>query len=86
LKGGASETFLRIYFVPGQEMDTTLIVHSPEGGWFCADDPSDGSGMDPVVDFEFGPSGQYAIWVGTITQGAQVTGSLYITQSPENAP
>jgi hypothetical protein len=86
LKGGASDTFLRIYFVPGEQMDTTLIIHSPDEKWICVDDPSDSSGMDPVIDFEFAPSGQYAIWVGTVSRDTQVAGGLYITQSAENAP
>jgi hypothetical protein len=86
LKGGASETFLRIYFVPAGDMDSTLIVHSPDGQWLCEDDPTDGGGMDPVVDFEFAPSGQYAVWAGTIYEGTQAGGRLYITQSQDNHP
>lgn len=87
LSGGASEGFLRIYFVSSDAgMDTTLIVHTPNQEWICKDNSSNGSGADPVVDIQYAASGKYAVWVGTPQSGASILGMLNITQSAANAP
>lgn len=86
LSGGASETFLRIFFAASDGIDTTLVVRTPHEEWLCADHAPDGSGMDPVIDLEFAPSGRYTIWVGTRQNDTYGKGSLYITQSEEIAP
>jgi hypothetical protein len=86
LRGGASESFLRIYFISDDDTDSTLIVHAPQGEWMCSDNYTYGAGLDPVIEFEFGPSGEYDIWVGTHESGSQSPGSLYVTQSEQNKP
>ena len=86
LRGGASEGFLRIFFVTSDGTDTTLVVHTPSQEWLCMDNSSYGSGMDPVVDIEFATSGKYAIWVGTKQSDTYGAGSLFITQSADTTP
>ena len=87
LSGGASEGFLRIYFVASDDgMDTTLIVHTPDQEWICIDNSSISSGAGPVLDIEYAPSGSYAIWVGMQESDLYAPGMLYITQSASNTP
>jgi len=84
LGGGASEGFLRIYFVPDDDSDTTLVVHTPGQDWICVDDSS--YGIDPVIDIEFAPSGKYTLWVGVRTFDTYAPGTLSITQSANITP
>lgn len=87
LSGGASEGFLRIYFVPSDDgMDTKLIVHTPDQEWICINSSSNSSGAAPVLDIEYAPSGSYAIWVGMPQSDVYAPGMLYITQSASNTP
>jgi hypothetical protein len=87
LSGGASEGFLRIYFVASDdEMDTKLIVHTPNQEWICIDNSSNSSGAAPVLDIEYAPSGSYTIWVGMQESDVYAPGMLYITQSANNTP
>lgn len=82
LGGGASETFLRILFRARDYTDSSLLVHAPDGAWYCMTAP-DG---EPFNDFELAPSGEYSLWVGTLEKGAAVEGTLYITQSQDFFP
>ncbi len=91
LYGGASEGFLRIYFLPsGATSDSGinigLVVHTPDQQWLCAEASSSPGGSAPVVDFEFAPSGTYTIWVGMPQSDVYAPGMLYITQSAANTP
>ena len=43
--------------------DTTLLINSPNGQWYCDDDG--GGGLDPRVVVSDPQSGRYDIWVGT---------------------
>jgi hypothetical protein len=87
LSGGASEGFLRIYFVSSDAgMDTTLIVHTPNQEWICEDNSSYGSGMDPVIDIEYAASGKYTVWVGMHQNDTYAIGMLFITESANNTP
>jgi hypothetical protein len=87
LSGGASEGFLRIYFVPSDAgIDTKLIVHTPDQEWICKDISSNSSGVGPVLDMEYAPSGSYTIWVGMQESDVYAPGMLYITQSANNTP
>ncbi|MHB8808039.1 MAG: hypothetical protein ACYC59_10730 [Anaerolineaceae bacterium] len=87
LSGGASEGFLRIYFVPSDDgMNAKLIVHTPDQEWICIDNSSISSGASPVLDIEYAPSGGYTIWVGMQESDVYAPGMLYITQSANNTP
>jgi hypothetical protein len=86
LTGGAEEGFLRIFYATSDKTDTTLIIHTPNQDWICMDNSSFGNGMDPVIDIEFAPSGDYAVWVGAKQNDTYGTGRLSITQSQNNTP
>jgi hypothetical protein len=87
LSGGASEGFLRIYFVPSDDgMDTRLIIHTPNQEWICKDNSSNSNGTDPVFDIEYAASGKYAIWVGMPQSDTYAPGMLFITESANNTP
>lgn len=45
------------------DFDTTLVVHAPDGLWYCDDDT--GEGVNPSVRFNKPMRGRYEIWVGT---------------------
>ena len=49
------------------DSDTTLLIHSPGGRWYCDDDGGEGS--NPRLAFENPAPGRYSIWVGTYSQG-----------------
>jgi S1-C subfamily serine protease len=74
--GNSSE--LRIFFVPEDGGDTTLLVNLPDGSWVCNDD-ADGI-LDPMIVFETPEAGQYDVWVGSYEAGAFVSGRLHVTE------
>jgi hypothetical protein len=78
---GVSPT-LRFYFIGGA--DTTMIVNSPTGSYFCVND-SFGT-PDPTLDFNAPLSGRYDVWIATVSEGASTAGTLYVTQSTGNHP
>jgi hypothetical protein len=84
--GGASDTFLRIFFTANDSTDTTLGVLTPHQEWKCADDSSYGGLKDPVIDFDMAPSGKYVLWVGTKMSGTRAAGKIYITASQAITP
>ena len=84
LTGGASATFLRIYF-ESDETDPTLLVYTPDKLWKCAETATSASLKGPVLDLENAPSGKYSIWVGS-TSGNNTSGQIGITQSESNGP
>ena len=73
---------LRFYFVGGG--DTTMIINSPNGSYYCVDD-SFGT-LNPTIDFNSPSSGRYDVWIATYSQGASVGGTLYITENTGNHP
>ncbi len=80
---------LRIYVVvPGaaasSRTDTTLLVNTANSRWLCNDDSY--GGANPSVDIPNAGPGQYDIWVGSYVQGANVRGSLRITELSSNHP
>jgi hypothetical protein len=77
-----STTLLRFFFVGNG--DTTLIVNSPSGDYFCGDD-SYGT-TNPTVDFDDPSSGRYDIWVGTYSSGPTISGTLSVTEVDSTHP
>jgi len=53
---------LPLIFGATSDADTTLLIRSPDGRWFCDDDTI---GLDPRVRFDAPRNGRYQIWVGT---------------------
>lgn len=74
--------FLRFYFVGNG--DTTLVINDARGNWHCNDDSH--GGLNPTVDIDNPPSGQYDIWVGSYSSGQYVQGTLNITELRSNHP
>jgi hypothetical protein len=50
------------FYVRG-DCDTVLLVNAADGTWHYSDDFE--QGIDPLVDIDQAPSGQYDIWIGT---------------------
>jgi hypothetical protein len=73
---------LRFYFIGSG--DTTMVINSPSGSYFCNDD-SFGT-FSPTIDFNSPSSGRYDVWIGTYSSGASIGGTLYITESSGNHP
>ncbi len=72
--------FLRFYFQPTRGRgDTALAINDPQGNWRCNDDAN---GLNPQVDFQNAPAGQYDIWVSSYESGANVAGRLFATELP----
>ncbi len=83
---GDADTFLRIFFVADDELDTAMVLLTPNQEWFCVDDSAYGNTLNPVIDLGFAGSGEYTIWLGMELDGSFVAGTLYITQSIDVTP
>ena len=67
---------LPLSFYVRSATDTTLVVKAPDGSWHCSDD---WSGRDPAITFQRPMSGQYDIWVGTISN-SMAQSTLFISE------
>ena len=52
-------------------IDTTLVVKTPNGQWFCSDD-GQGTGQNATLTLDAPIAGDYQIWVGTFDSGETV--------------
>ena len=52
-------------FAVFSENDTTLVINSPTGDWFCNDDYNS---LNPGISFEDPESGRYDIWIGVYSE------------------
>ncbi len=69
---------LPLYISVTADADTTLVVNSPDGRWYCNDDYT---GLDPAVVFGNPSSGVYNIWVGTFSSATGLqSASLHISE------
>lgn len=73
---------LRFYFIGSG--DSTMIINTPGGSYFCVDD-SFGT-LNPTIDFNTPSSGRYDIWIGSYASGSSVGGTLYVTENTANHP
>lgn len=69
---GGSQLFIGVT----SSADTTLVVNTPSGEWFCNDDFD---GLNPVVGGAGPDGGQYDIWVGTYGDSTAAA-TLFITE------
>lgn len=60
------------------DADTTLIIHAPDGNWYCNDDYN---GLNPALMFDEPESGTYSIWVGTYRAGATHPASIMFSET-----
>jgi hypothetical protein len=73
---------LRYYVnAPG---DTTLIINDGAGNWWCSDD--DGGNLNPLLDIQNPPAGQYDIWVGSYQAGANIQSVLSVSELTSSTP
>lgn len=75
----AGDNTLRLFFNGEGGGDTTLVVNTPDGRWYCSDD-AEGT-LSGMVVFEEPISGQYDIWVGTFEPDTYIDGTLTITET-----
>ena len=54
---------LDLTFMVEADEDTTLLINTPNGRWYCDDDG--GGGLNPKVQITNPQDGRYDIWVGT---------------------
>lgn len=57
-----------LYLSAASDVDTVLLVNTPDGNWHCDDDGA-GSNFNAGIMFDQPQSGLYNIWVGTYGSG-----------------
>lgn len=77
-------SFLRLYAVAQGSGDTTLVINDGAGRWHCNDDSH--GGLNPTVDINNPPAGQYDVWVGSYRAGENIRTTLNITELRTNHP
>lgn len=76
---------LRFYVTPqAGRGDSTLIINHANGSWRCNDDSW--NSLNPTVDINNAPAGQYDVWIGSYHQGEHLQGTLHITELAANHP
>ena len=60
------------------EVDTTLVIQTPDGSWHCDDDSGDG--LNPSIRFAAPQSGNYDIWIGTYADASREEATLSISE------
>ena len=76
--------FERVTFLVASDADTTLAINLPNGSWACDDDTN---GLNPALVFHGAAAGDYRIWLGSYTQGANDESALYVSEAgPETLP
>jgi hypothetical protein len=68
---------LALFVSATSETDTTLLINSPDGTWYCNDD---NEGFNPGIEFEAPLDGVYDIWVGTYREGDGAEATLRISE------
>ncbi len=57
--------------------DTTLVVRTPSGFYWCSDDVF---GLDPEVLLSYPQAGTYQVWVGSYHSDEYNSGTLYVSE------
>ncbi|MCB9662191.1 MAG: hypothetical protein R3B40_31095 [Polyangiales bacterium] len=65
-----SARYLRLYVEAAE--DTTMVIRTPDGRWLCDDDG--GGNLQPMLQQDSWPPGQYLVWIGTYS--ARGTGTV----------
>lgn len=84
VQNGTSQ-LLRFFVRANGNGDTTLVINDANGNWRCNDDVA-GNNPNPLVDIANAGPGQYDVWIGSYSDGEQITGSLNITELPSQRP
>jgi hypothetical protein len=62
--------------------DPTLVIQMPDGSFMCNDDAHEHL-LDPIVQLDNPPSGEYRLWVGSFDEGNLIPGILVVTTKSE---
>lgn len=74
-------TTFELSFFAVSEVDTILLINTPDGKWHCNDDYGEGFGLAAGITFEQPLAGIYDIWVGVYDQSDAFSKTeLYITE------
>ena len=68
-----------LYFSAVSQSDTTIVVNDPQGNWHCNDDFE---GLNPGIVFQRPLSGNYNIWVGTLSRGPTQRATVRVSEVP----
>jgi heat shock protein HslJ len=74
---------LKMFFE--SNVDTTLVVRSPDGSFLCDDDVSGSENINPGLTLT-PAKGTYHVWVGSFSPDVQAQGKLTITADATAAP
>jgi hypothetical protein len=73
-----------LYVYVYADADATLVINEPNGSWDCNDDGNGSGGTNPGIRFRHPTTGQYDIWVGSLSGGRPSPARLVITEIEGN--
>jgi hypothetical protein len=73
-----------LYVYVYADADATLVINEPNGAWDCNDDGTGSGGTNPGIRFRHPTTGQYDIWVGSLSGGRPSPARLVITEVEGN--
>jgi hypothetical protein len=62
-----------LYIGATSDVDTTIVVRTPDGQWLCNDDAES---LNPMVNIATPRSGRYQIWVGRFGEQGETAGAM----------
>jgi hypothetical protein len=74
---GATEELYIGFESDAVDADTTLVVRTPSGFYWCSDDVY---GLDPEVYLSYPQAGTYQVWVGSYSSDEYNSGTLYVSE------
>ncbi|MBL8147425.1 MAG: hypothetical protein JNL34_13655 [Anaerolineae bacterium] len=82
--GGALPLLRLIFIADAITVDTTLVVHAPDGTYRCGNNTN--GLFNPMVNISGAAPGDYAIWIGGFTPEGPVYGDLFVTTNANAFP
>lgn len=74
----SANDLLDLYLSMESDSDTTLVVHGPDGSWYCDDDSAED--LNPGIRVRDPAAGRYAIWAGRFSEGAPADATLFVSE------
>ncbi|MFN2169500.1 MAG: copper resistance protein NlpE N-terminal domain-containing protein, partial [Anaerolineae bacterium] len=62
--------------------DPTLVIQAPDGQYYCNDD-ANALLLDPMIELDSPPQGEYNIWLGSYSDNQLLPGVLVLTTRPD---
>lgn len=81
---GALPLLRFIFIADAVTVDTTMVVHAPDGTYRCGNNTN--GLFNPMVSISGAPPGDYAVWIGGFTPESPVYGDLFLTTNPQAFP